>query len=177
MDYTVNMYRSAVPSKTKRDSLFQEGLRRLRNMSDDITQGEKCDALSQFMNTFRISGYDHYFRYQLLEGILKRQREIESDVREGKRVKFRSRAQIQNHKTNRLGKHPNTWFLRRDRTGTLKVQSTPGGGLTSSLNKVLNATLSAYGGKVKIVELGGDPISKGLSRNQKFGKYATKTRS
>ena len=54
-----NMYRSAIPSKVKKDSLLQEGLRRLRNMGQGIGEIERNLVLSRFMNTLRISGYNH----------------------------------------------------------------------------------------------------------------------
>ena len=44
------LYRSAIPKKTTRDSLFQEGLRRLRNFSSDVDREEVKLALSKFMN-------------------------------------------------------------------------------------------------------------------------------
>ena len=67
----VNLYRSALPSKTKRESLLQEGLRRLRHMSSSVLSSEKCQIMSNFMNSLRISGYDDSYRYNLLKGIIK----------------------------------------------------------------------------------------------------------
>ena len=42
------MERSAVSTRTKRDSLLQEGLRRLRNMDGGSTNGEVKEVLGEF---------------------------------------------------------------------------------------------------------------------------------
>ena len=55
--YTI-MYRSAIPAKVKKDTLFQEGLRRLRNTCPEAPDQEIKDVLRTYMNTLRISGYD-----------------------------------------------------------------------------------------------------------------------
>ena len=117
----VNMWRSAISKKTKRDSLLQEGLRRYRNMGQGVDDAEKRLVLSRFMNQLRISGFDHQYRYTLLKGILKRQAQIEEDIREGKRIQYRSRDEITRQKEARLGKHTNTWFLKNDVINTLKI--------------------------------------------------------
>ena len=74
------MYKSAPPAKSKRVSILQEGLRRLRNLDPLATDVEKQEILSQFMAKLLWSGYDHKFRHQLLEGILKRSDEIEKEI-------------------------------------------------------------------------------------------------
>ena len=107
----VNLHRSALSAKTKRDSNFQEGMRRLRNMSIGIPDPEKNQILTQFMNQLRISGYDHKYRFDLLKGILDRQDQIRQEVESGTRVLYRSRREIVKQKQARLGKHNNTWFL------------------------------------------------------------------
>ena len=72
----VNLYRSALPTKTKRESLLQEGLRRLRHLSSGVNSAEKCEIMSNFMNSLKISGYDHAYRLNLLKGILNRHEKI-----------------------------------------------------------------------------------------------------
>ena len=64
------LYNSALPAKTKRESLLQEGLRRLRNMGQGVPQTEINDCLSKFINRLRISGYNESYRFQLLSGII-----------------------------------------------------------------------------------------------------------
>ena len=63
----VILYKSAVSNTTKRNSLFQEGLRRFRDMSNGVSEEEKRFILSKFMNTLKESGYDLKYRYTLLQ--------------------------------------------------------------------------------------------------------------
>ena len=42
----VNLYRSALPTRTKRNSLFQEGIRRLQNISPGVSLEEKNTILA-----------------------------------------------------------------------------------------------------------------------------------
>ena len=74
--YTI-LYRSAVPAQVKRNSLLQEGLRRIRNYSESVTDQERNEILSKFMNSLRISGYNTKYRYELLNGILNRVEQVE----------------------------------------------------------------------------------------------------
>ena len=52
----VKMYTSAISSRTKRDTLMQEGYRHIKNCSEDISDEVKNQILSKYMNTLRISG-------------------------------------------------------------------------------------------------------------------------
>ena len=47
--YTI-LYRSALSSKQKRESLLQEGLRRIRNTSKSLEREIVIETLSKFMN-------------------------------------------------------------------------------------------------------------------------------
>ena len=62
-------YSSAIPPKTKRESLLQEGIRRLRNIGKGIPPEVIMMVMSKFSNSLRISGYDQSYRVSLLEGI------------------------------------------------------------------------------------------------------------
>ena len=164
----VNLYRSALPTKTKRESLLQEGLRRLRRMSYAVTMREKNQIMSSFMNSLRISGYDETYRYNLLKGILKRHEEILDQVSKGERILYRNRLDIGAAKQGKIGTYTNTWFLRGTDTVTFKVQSTPGGQLASGVKKGLRNMKCPDGGTIKIVEMGGVPITRGLTKGDPF---------
>ena len=164
------LYRSALSKSTKRNGLLQEGMRRLRNCSKSISTAEKCQILSKFMWACHISGYDHQYRYTLLEGILKRHEQIEAKILAGTRVKFRSQEQILEFKEGKLGKHKNTWFLTDSVVSTIKVTATPGERLKGEIDQTLRSRGTfATGGMTKVVELGGKPIFSGLSKSQNFG--------
>ena len=48
-----------------------KGMRRVRNMCENIDPEEFKKIMSNFMNQLRISGYNIKYRIQLLNGILK----------------------------------------------------------------------------------------------------------
>ena len=166
-----NMYRSALAAKTKRDSLFQEGLRRLRNMSQGISHLERCSIMDRFMNTVRVSGYDARYRVTLLKGILDRQKQLETEFESGEKQRYRSRQQIKDQKSAKLGKYPDTWFIKGDVGNTLKVPFTPGGKLKDMIGRKLSARglTTADGCLTKVVELAGKSITSGLAKMENFG--------
>ena len=115
------------------------------------------------MMSLKISGYDHKFRHTLLKGILAKQLDIDSKVRDGQKSMYRSRDQILVMKAEKLGKHPETWFLRGTHQNTFKCPITPGGKLAEFLRSKLENELWAEGGTTRCVELGGDLVTRGLS--------------
>ena len=164
------MYNSAISVKTKRDSLLQEGLRRIRNTCKQATQVEKRRVLGEYMNMLRISGYDVKYRYNLLNGILKREKQIEGLIQQGLRVRFRSREQIINEKKQKLGKYANTWFLRNDNINPLKIPATPASELKNRVHKsLMKRGVMADGGFTKVIEMGGNLVTQGLSTAENFG--------
>ena len=122
--YTI-MYKSAISANTKRDTLLQEGLRRLRNTCPEAPEGEIIQTMSEYINVLRISGYDERYRYTLLKGILERRRQMNEKIEAGTWTRYRSRQQIILQKAKSLGKYANTWFLRGDTMNTLMIQLTP----------------------------------------------------
>ena len=164
------MYESAVATRTKRDSLLQEGLRRLHHTCEDASEEDIRQVMGQYMNMLRISGYDTKYRYTLLNGIMKRYHQISDEISRGVRVKFRSRKQIQTHKKQKLGKFANTWFLKNNTYNTLKIQATPFSRLSNNVHQSLKKLGNlADGGNCKIIELGGKLITSGLTKFQNFG--------
>ena len=165
------MYRSALSSEVKRDSLFQDGLRRLRNMSSGVTNDDKVHTMSQYMNTIRVSGFDENYRITLLKGILDRQKQMEDDFMAGRKTRYRSRAQISEQKAARIGKFTDTWFLRGQIGNILKVPYTPGGKFKQMVGRNLSAkgidTADKCG--TKVVELAGKSFLSGLARAENFG--------
>ena len=68
----------------------------------------------------------------------------------------------------KLGKHPDTWFLKGKVQNTLKVEATPNSGLLNNLRKVLAGKIGAEGGETKLVEMGGCLVGQGLSKPVSF---------
>ena len=143
------MYSSALASKTKRQALVQEGLRRLRNMGPGVSQEENLSVMSRLMHSMMMSGYDHKFRLDILKGIQNEQLRIDREIQDGTRKQYRSREEILEQKARRLGKHPNTWFLRGKVQNTLKVPVTPDSELIDNLKRVLEDEIGAEGGTTK----------------------------
>ena len=71
-------------------------------------------------------------------------------------------------KKQKLGKHNNTWFLSGETQNTLKIQGVPESALIGSLKRRLGDRIGAEGGKTKLVEMGGKPITAGLSKSVHF---------
>ena len=101
-------------------------------------------------------------------GILNQWDKIQSDIRSGIRTEFRSRSQILEDKSRKLGKYPSTWFLRGQIQNTFKVQITPNSALVNTLRGSLKDKLGAEGGKTNFVEMGGNLITSGLSKPEGF---------
>ena len=79
---------------------------------------------------------------------------IEDEIRSGQRIRCRSRAQILQMKSEKVGKHTNTWFLRGTNLNTFKVQGTPESGLLEAVKKSLGNEICTEGGSTKFLELG-----------------------
>ena len=161
-------FRSAMAKRTKRETLLQEGIRRLRNIGPSATDLDRNTLMSTYMNSLRISGYDQSFRYHTLRGIFNLHSKHEEEIALGNRVRYRSREEIINLKAKKIGKYPATWFLRGNVQNTLKVQATPNSGLTSALKSALGGQICAEGGETKFIELGGKPVYSGLSGTELF---------
>ena len=76
------LQRSAISRGVKRDTLFQEGLRRLRNCAIKTDSETIRYILGDFCNCMRMSGYGFYTRRDIIKGVLDRSKTIEEDIRE-----------------------------------------------------------------------------------------------
>ena len=76
----VILKRSAVASKVKRTTLFQEAMRRLQHISPDCPWEESAKHLSDFANAMRISGYSHTERLQTIQGAVAQHRKMLKQV-------------------------------------------------------------------------------------------------
>ena len=158
------MKRSALPTRTKRDTLFQEGIRILRNCNPQVNTNTIRENLGDFSNRMRLSGYGVQTRKDILQGVLERSRGFEEGIRQGVNKRFRNRQEINNQKSEAKGKFKSTWFLRGEYTGVLKVQPTPNSGLASEVQRRIKATKGPDGGYTKVVESGGTSIIAGLNK-------------
>ena len=149
--------RSAVSSRTKRDTLFSEGMRMLSAIDNETLQLDKVPVLTLFADAMRKAGYGPMIRQDILTGILKRDRELRET---GQR--YRSRAEILAAKEQSQLKHLNTWFLRGQTTSVLKVQATPGEALAKMVKEKLAGALAPDGGTTLVAQATGTSILAGL---------------
>ena len=87
----------------------------------------------------------------MLRGILTRQKQLETYICEGKRVRYRSREVIQLMKSQKVGKHLSTWFLRETVQNTLKIQGIPGSVLLKKMQSTLGDMICTEGRLTKFV--------------------------
>ena len=151
----VIMERSAVSTRVKRDTLFQEGLRRLRNMDRGSTEEEEKEVLGEFSNSMMVSGYSEKVRRDIVKGVLERGKQVESEIEAGNRVRFRTREEIDEMKSKNKHRHRSTWYLRGGATGVLCVPATPGSQLCKRIREGIKEMWCPDGGLTKVVELGG----------------------
>ena len=84
------MDRSAVPAQTKRNVLFQEGMRRITAMDSRVSEEEKVSVLAMFMDSMRASGYSQQYRAYILSGVLNRAHQMGLEG-----LKYRNRQEIE----------------------------------------------------------------------------------
>ena len=135
------MERSALGAKTKRNTCFQEGIRRLRAMDGMTTTEERNAVLSKYMDSLRASGYPHRYRLDVLKGVLERGRQMAAQG-----TSYRNRTEIEAAKEANKQAHVTTWFLRGQHTSTINVQATPRGELANRIRAAVKSHVAPDGG-------------------------------
>ena len=90
----VIMFRLAVSMRTKRDTLFQEGLRRLRHMDAKCMEEEIKGVMTEFSYSVMVSGYPDWTRLDIIKCLMERREIVKQEIRDITRVRFRSRREI-----------------------------------------------------------------------------------
>ena len=162
------LQRSAMAQKVKRNTLFEEGIRRLRNCDLETDRDKLIEVLGEFSNAMRISGYSLQVRHDIVRGVLERSKQMEELIRAGSKIRYRNFKEMETQKSSRYGKHKNTWFLRGEVTSILKVQVTPRGHLASITREILRGLRAPDGGLTSVVETGGRNVMSGLAKGDPF---------
>ena len=117
----------------------------------------KASHLTKFSWAMRISGYNHKYRYELINGIITRYKQIEEQVMAGERLWYRDRDQILKQKLKNGGLSAATWHLSQAKgiTQTLFMPITPDSELTKQLRKSIGDYKGPDGGRTVVVEQGG----------------------
>ena len=120
----------------------------------------------------RVSGYDQFYREKILRGVHDRIKQVEIEILKGRRPRYRNREQIKEGHLVEKGRYNNTWFLKGggEYTSVLVVQPTPNGELAKNIREKIGGIRAPDGGKTKVVELGGDVLTKGLFKGDPFRK-------
>ena len=155
--------RSAMPNKTKRETILQEGLRIMRNCDQSTSRMERQNELTKFANRMRVSGYNERFRHDMVKGVIERWDRVEQEVREGERVMYRNRKEIKDHKVQSGGRSSSTWFMKGGVSGTVSVPITKNSALKESLTREISSLKGPDDGTTKVIERGGENITAGLS--------------
>lgn len=167
--YTI-LYRSAISGTVKRNTHYQDALRRMRNCDKTLDWSEKASHLSTWGNMLRISGYSAEYRYRILQGAILRHDQMLEEEKSGLIENFyRNRAQMVAHLLSKGGKaSAATWFLKGGVTTTLTTMATPGSNLKNRIQAALKTVQSPDGGTTKVIEASGVPISWGLKKKNPF---------
>ena len=77
--------RSALSYQTKKNTLYQEGLRRISNISPGLPWEETRRHMSEYSNMLRISGYNEREGFHNVKSSLMRHKEMRAELESGKR--------------------------------------------------------------------------------------------
>ena len=165
------LQRSAISNRIKRDTLFQEGIRILRNCDIRTDTKDMREVLGGFCNRMRISGYGPKTRKDIIRGVLERSKVMEENIRNGTMKRYRNRDEIIASKESSKGRFKNTWFLRGEHTCVMKVQPTPNSELSAVIRGKIKDSRAPDGGLTKVVEGGGLSIIAGLTKSDPFRSY------
>ena len=162
--YTI-MFNSAISGNIKRNTILQEGLRRIKLTHQKVAKLKIKQILTEFANRLRISGYDHKYRFTAMKGILEAYKIFNNEVEKGEKVRYRSNKEIKIFKEGKLGQFTNTWFLTGNITNTVQIQATPGSELRNRVQTHLKTELGPDGGSIKAIEMGGKSVLSGLKKS------------
>ena len=77
-------------------------------MDGSCTDGEIKGVKAEFSYSMMVSGYPDRNRRDIVKGVMERSEEVEREIREGTRVRFRSRKEIEKMKVKDKNRHRNT---------------------------------------------------------------------
>ena len=161
--------RSAMSSSIKSNTIYQEELRRLRNVSPLLKWEEAVPHMNEFVNMLRISGYNKAYRYNAIKGAIDRIKTVRKNVKDKIwESQYRTRDAIAKAKAEKGGNSPATWFLKGNVTNTLTCTSTKDSKLQLALTETLRSGEQPIGGRTLVLEDGGLPVTLGLKKRDPF---------
>ena len=152
---TLILEKSAIGIATKKATLFQEGMRRLRNCSLELSWGSRRYHLNRFVWQMYLSGYQKPFILNIIKGCLNRYKQMLVEDTEGSNPLWRSREMITTHKAKKPGRTASSWFMRGDTRQNMCLPVTPGGQLVRMLRSELGSFKGPDRGTTKFTERAG----------------------
>ena len=160
---------SAMPMKVKRNSLAQEGIRRLRNTSRHLPWELKADILSEFSHKLMLSGYDEKFRLDIIKSaVTGYERQVERADNGGTPL-YRARTYQEGERRKKKLLTKTSWYRPSD--AVIFVPPTPRSELAKQIQEVVTEEGSRIGMAIKVVETGGKSLKQHLVRMDLTGCY------
>ena len=156
--------KSAVSMQIKRTVLSQEVLRILLHCSEHLPWETTCEHVNNFMKKMQYSGYNHSFRYNVVNSALNAMKTIkEKDqlgIRPINRPKDWKRAEREKEKAEKKSK----WYKQGGFDSVLFVPATPKG----RLKNMYEREISKSGIRIKVIEKTGTTLKGELQTSNPF---------
>ena len=162
------LQRSAVSAGVKRSTLFQEGMRRLRNCCPELGWDQIRTHMNKFSWQMLISGYDQSTRFNILKGVLNRYEQMLSDDSKGIKPLWRTRGHIASQKASKPGRSSASFFLKGDTRQVMMLPPTPGGELVKRVRSKIGNFKGPDHGTTKFGEKAGAAVTAGLVKDNPF---------
>ena len=160
---------SAMPIKIKRNSLAQEGIRRLRNTSRHLPWETKAEIMSEFSHKLMLSGYDEKFRLEIIKSaVTGYERQCERADNGGTPL-YRPRSYQQSERRRKKLLTKTAWYRPAD--AVMFVPATPSAELAREIQNVVSEEGARVGMTIKVVETGGKSLKQHLVRMDLTGCF------
>ena len=156
----VMMQCSAMPEKIKRTSLTQEGIRILRNNSQELPPEVAAGHLTDLCMRMRAAGYNEKFRLEVIKSAMHGFERMVKVEEEGGRPVNRPRSWEEDRRQVQVQKHSRqqNWFRAGGRHVPVFVPHTPGSELAKRMRAKEEENNQGRKTRFLIVELGGSKI-------------------
>ena len=163
--------RSAMPNKQKIQIHTENVFRRLHNTRKCLDDKIKIRILNEFMESLKVSGYNHADRLKILKGGINTYEKIEEKVKANIRPFYRPANFEKDERKERKDKAKNTWFKKNNKfTSVMFVEPTPNGELVKKLREVEEKNQISETKRIKFVEKSGIKLVHKLTRKNPFRK-------
>ena len=166
----VMMSRSAMPKNMKRSALTQEGIRILKNCSEDIPWERIAQLLSDFSLRMKISGYNERYRHNIIQSSLLGWEKQKENDRNGIRPLYREKNWNRISRQQEKEKKSTQWYKEKGEYSysfPIFCPQTPNSKLLIRWKRVAGEVRKSSRGKVnaRIVEQAGTSLRSMLSKS------------